>query len=152
MEYIWLVTLLAAVQCVVFGVLTGAARAKGGVQAPAISGNELFERRFRVHYNTLEQLVGFLPGLWAFAMFISELAAAILGVIYLIGGSGCPRQTHRSFRPIPHPKAPSRPQARASRNGGNPAGGNSKENTYVNPFRSNQEILVLASSIRRARR
>ncbi len=85
MEYIWLVTLLAAVQCVVFGALTGAARAKGGVQAPAISGDELFERRFRVHYNTLEQLVGFLPGLWAFAMFISEQIAAIIGVVYLIG-------------------------------------------------------------------
>ncbi len=85
MEYIWLITLLAAVQCVVFGALTGAARAKGGVQAPAISGDELFERRFRVHYNTLEQLDGFLPGLWAFATFISAQVAAIIGVIYLVG-------------------------------------------------------------------
>jgi uncharacterized MAPEG superfamily protein len=69
----------------VFGGLTGAARGKGGVQAPAISGDELFERRFRVHYNTLEQLVGFIPGLWAFATFVSAQIAAILGVVYLVG-------------------------------------------------------------------
>jgi glutathione S-transferase len=85
MEYLWVITLLAAIQFVVFGMFVGAARAKGGVQAPAISGDPMFERRFRVHYNTLEQLVIFYPGLWAFGMFISTNIAGLLGLIYLIG-------------------------------------------------------------------
>lgn len=85
MNYLWIVTLLAAIQFVVFGFLVGAARAKGDVKAPAVSGNENFERRFRVHYNTMEQLVIFYPGLWSFGLFISANIAAGLGVVYLIG-------------------------------------------------------------------
>ncbi len=85
MESLWLITLLAAIQFVVFGGLVGAARGKGKVQAPAVSGDATFERRFRVHYNTLEQLVAFYPGLWAFGLFIDVTIAAGLGVVYLIG-------------------------------------------------------------------
>jgi glutathione S-transferase len=40
---------------------------------------------FRVHMNTLEQLVVFLPSLWIFASFISPLWAAVLGAIYIVG-------------------------------------------------------------------
>ncbi|MGD2167828.1 MAG: MAPEG family protein [Gammaproteobacteria bacterium] len=85
MEYLWIVTLLAAAEFATFGALVGAARAKGGVKAPAVSGDELFERRFRVHYNTLEQLVVFYPGLWSFGLFINAPVAAVLGLVYLIG-------------------------------------------------------------------
>ena len=85
MAYLWIVTLLAAIQFMIFGGFAGAARAKGGVRAPAVSGDELFERRFRIHYNTLEQLVPFYPGLWAFGLLINANIAAGLGVIYLIG-------------------------------------------------------------------
>ena len=85
MEFLWIITMLAAIQFAVFGGFVGAARAQGGVQAPAVTGNELFERRFRVHYNTLEQLAVFYPGLWAFGTFISDDIAAVLGVVYLIG-------------------------------------------------------------------
>lgn len=85
MNYLWIITLLAALQFVVFGFLVGVARNKGDVKAPAVSGDDNFERRFRVHYNTLEQLVVFYPGLWSFGLFVSMNIAAILGVIYLIG-------------------------------------------------------------------
>lgn len=85
MNYLWIVSLLAALQFVVFGFLVGMARGKGNVQAPAVSGDQLFERRFRVHYNTMEQLVVFYPALWSFGMFVSMNIAAVLGVIFLIG-------------------------------------------------------------------
>lgn len=85
MEYLWIITLLAAIQFLVFGAFVGAARAKTGVQAPAMSGDEYFERRFRVHYNTLEQIVVFYPGLWAFGLLLSSTYAAAIGIVYLIG-------------------------------------------------------------------
>jgi len=85
MELIVIVTMLALLEYIVFGVRVGAARGKFNVPAPAISGNENFERYFRVHYNTLEQLIIFIPSLWAFGYYIGFVWASGLGVIYLIG-------------------------------------------------------------------
>ena len=41
--------------------LVGRARTKFGVNAPAVTGHEQFERCFRVQMNTLELLVVFVP-------------------------------------------------------------------------------------------
>ena len=62
-----------------------AAREKYGVNAPAITGNRIFERRFRVQQNTLEQLIVFIPGLYLFAHYVNPLWAAVLGLLYLVG-------------------------------------------------------------------
>ncbi|MEQ8206965.1 MAG: MAPEG family protein, partial [Woeseia sp.] len=56
-----------------------------GVKAPAVSGHEEFERMFRIHMNTLEQLVIFLPGLWLFALYVNPLIAAGIGLVFIIG-------------------------------------------------------------------
>ena len=85
MAYVLLVIVLALLQFVVFGGLVGRARGKYGVQAPAVHGHEIFERYFRVHMNTLEQLVVFLPAIWLFAQFVSPQWAAGLGGVYLVG-------------------------------------------------------------------
>jgi glutathione S-transferase len=85
MAYIDIVTALALLQFVVFGFKVGGARAKYGVKAPAIAGNEIFERYFRVQQNTLEQLIVFVPGLYLFSRYFNPLWAAGLGVVYLIG-------------------------------------------------------------------
>jgi glutathione S-transferase len=85
MAYVDIVTVLALLQFIFFGMQVGRARGKYGVHAPACTGNEIFERHFRVQQNTLEQLVVFLPGLYLFARYLSPLWAAGLGVIYLIG-------------------------------------------------------------------
>jgi len=69
----------------VFLMQVGRARDKYGVLAPATTGNEIFERYFRVQQNTLEQLILFLPGLYLFAHYLNPLWAAGLGLIYLIG-------------------------------------------------------------------
>ena len=85
MELVAIVTLLAITEFIIFGVQVGSARGKYGIQAPATTGHEIFERRYRVHYNTLEQLIIFLPGLWLFGFYIGYTWAAGIGVIYLIG-------------------------------------------------------------------
>lgn len=85
MHYVALVGLLALLQYLVFGMLVGRARGKYGVKAPAVTGNEVFERYFRVQQNTLELLVVFLPALWLFALYASAGWAAILGATYLVG-------------------------------------------------------------------
>jgi glutathione S-transferase len=83
--YIELVTVLALLQFLYFGILVGNARTRYGVKAPAVTGNATFERYYRVQVNTLELLVIFLPALWMASSHIAPLWIAALGAIYLIG-------------------------------------------------------------------
>jgi len=85
MAYVDIVTALALLQFVWFGFKVGQARGRYGVKAPAVAGNEIFERHFRVQQNTLEQLIVFIPGLYLFGHYWNPIVAAVLGVIYLIG-------------------------------------------------------------------
>jgi glutathione S-transferase len=85
MALVEIVTVLALLQFIYFGVLVGRARERFGVKAPAISGHEMFERYFRVQMNTLELLVVFLPALWLATAFVAARWAAVLGAVYLIG-------------------------------------------------------------------
>jgi glutathione S-transferase len=68
----------------IFSFRVGSARGKYDVPAPATTGNEIFERHNRVHQNTLEQLIVFLPALWIFARFTNINGAAVLGIIFII--------------------------------------------------------------------
>lgn len=85
MALVQLVVALALLQFIVFGFAVGWARGKYGVKAPATTGNENFERYFRVQMNTLEQLVIFVPAILLFATVNSATWAAILGAVWLIG-------------------------------------------------------------------
>ena len=85
MAYVTIIAMLAIVQYSIFSFQVGQARGKFGVEAPAISGHEIFDRVFRVHQNTLEQLISFIPGIYAFAFFVSPLWATGIGVVFLIG-------------------------------------------------------------------
>jgi glutathione S-transferase len=85
MAYVDIVTALALAQFLIFGYRVGSARMKFGIKAPAITGNETFERYFRVQQNTLEQLIVLLPGLYLFSRYWNPLWAAGLGVVYLVG-------------------------------------------------------------------
>jgi glutathione S-transferase len=85
MIYADIVIALAVLQLVWFSFRVGGARQTYGIKAPAIIGNELFERHFRVHQNTLEQLVVFLPGMYLFSRYVDPKWAATLGVVYLAG-------------------------------------------------------------------
>lgn len=61
------------------------ARRKCGIDAPTMTGDPLLERTIRVQANTLEWLPLFLPSLWLFAIYWSDLVATILGVIWIVG-------------------------------------------------------------------
>ncbi|MDO9490502.1 MAG: MAPEG family protein [Sphingomonadaceae bacterium] len=67
------------------GIRVGKARSQFGVQAPAVHGNEAFERVFRAHQNTVEQLVMFLPLLAVAAWLWGDLYAAIYGLVWSLG-------------------------------------------------------------------
>mgnify|MGYP003652710499 CR=1 FL=1 len=85
MELVAIVVILAVMQFTVFGALVGKARGTYNIEAPAVTGHPVFERYYRVHMNTLESLILFLPAIFLFATYVHALAAAALGVIYLIG-------------------------------------------------------------------
>ncbi len=85
MAWVLIVIVLALFQFTFFGVAVSRARGRFQVQAPATTGNEVFERYFRVQMNTLEQLLVFLPAIWLFAQFVSPRWAAALGAVYLAG-------------------------------------------------------------------
>lgn len=86
MEPVVIVTVLALAQYMFFGVQVGGARQKAGVKAPAMTGDVHFECVNRVHQNTLEQLIVFLPALWLYAYVVERpLWGAGIGVVYLIG-------------------------------------------------------------------
>jgi len=80
-----IVTLLALLQFFGFGIMVGRARGKYGVNAPAVTGHENFERVHRVQMNTLELLVMFLPALWIAANYASPAIVSGLGCLYLAG-------------------------------------------------------------------
>jgi len=63
----------------------GRARVRFGIRAPATSGNEQFERIFRVQMNTLENAVVFLPALWLAAWYWKPTWASACGAVWLLG-------------------------------------------------------------------
>lgn len=85
MDLIAIVTVLALLQFTWFGIEVGSLRGKHDIKAPAMFGQTEFDRMYRVHYNTMEQLVVFLPALWLYAHMVNPVWGTGLGVVYLIG-------------------------------------------------------------------
>ena len=85
MDYVNLVVFVALVEYVVFGAVVGSTRSKFGVAAPATSGHPEWERLNRIHVNTLEQLIVFIPAIYGFARYVSESWAAGIGIIFVVG-------------------------------------------------------------------
>ena len=80
-----IVTLLSLILYFMMSLRVGQARSQYGIAAPAITGNEDFERVFRVHANTLEWLPIYLPSLWLFAIYWNDRVAAVIGVVWIVG-------------------------------------------------------------------
>jgi uncharacterized membrane protein YecN with MAPEG domain len=85
MKLVSIVAALALIEYAVFVVMAGQARGRYGIAAPATTGHPIFERHFRVQQNTVEQLVIFLPALFLCAHFASEVMAAVLGLVFILG-------------------------------------------------------------------
>jgi uncharacterized membrane protein YecN with MAPEG domain len=85
MEFVAFVIALALLEFAVFGMLVGWARGKYKVAAPAIGGHPVFERYFRAHQNTMEQLVAFVPAMWLFGTYVNPTWAGWLGLVFVAG-------------------------------------------------------------------
>src|SRR5688572_24391686 len=84
MELVYGTILLALLEYIVMSALVGRARAKTGIRAPAMTGHPEFERANRVHLNTLENLIIFVPAVWIFATYVSAAWAAGLGALFVV--------------------------------------------------------------------
>lgn len=85
MEHTVLVILLALVQFTWFSLRVGSARPKYGVNAPKTTGDEQWERLFRVQQNTMEQLILFVPTMLAFSFYVSALWGLLPGLLFIVG-------------------------------------------------------------------
>ena len=85
--YSAIVTILVLALYFYMGSVVGRMRGRHNVVAPAVIGHPEFERAFRVHANTMEQLVLFLPLLWLATLLYNGIAwlPALFGLIFLIG-------------------------------------------------------------------
>jgi glutathione S-transferase len=79
-----IVTLLALLEYSILGVMVGRARQTYGIVAPATTGNPDFERYNRVHVNTLEALIVFLPAVWIFSLSVHYHIGVLLGLLFVI--------------------------------------------------------------------
>jgi len=84
MEVMAIVTIIALLQFMYFGIKVGQQRQKHDVKAPSVTGHSDYERANRIHQNTMEQLVVVLPAMWIFGNFFNPLYAAGLGAVFII--------------------------------------------------------------------
>lgn len=84
MHWVAVITVLVLVEYLVFQGFTGAARQKGKVPAPKTTGDENYERWYRVQLNTVEQLIVFLPALWLCAHLGATTVATVAGIVFLV--------------------------------------------------------------------
>ena len=85
MAWVDLVVMLALLEYLAFLILVGRARGQHGVHAPAMSGHPVVERWLRVQGNTLEQLIVFVPALWAAARYWKPEYMAAVGAAFIVG-------------------------------------------------------------------
>ena len=76
-------TILALLLYVWAAFNVGRMRGRHNVRAPAVTGPPEFERAFRVHQNTQEQLVLFLPALWLFVLLVSAFWGGAIGLVWV---------------------------------------------------------------------
>jgi len=104
MLYTAAVTVLTVLLFFYMGLNVGRMRAKHGIKAPAMTGHDEFERAVRVHMNTLEGAMAFLPVLWIAAIYFGGWIPALTGfvwvvgrVIYMIGYMAAPEKRETGF-------------------------------------------------------
>jgi glutathione S-transferase len=84
-RYTALVTLLAIAFYFFLATRVAVAHGKFNVKLPAMAGNPDFERVVRAHVNTLEWMPTFLVPLWLCAIYLSDITAAVLGLVWIVG-------------------------------------------------------------------
>ena len=84
-RYTAIVTLIAIGFYFFLATRVAVARGKFNVKHPATTGNPDFEPIFRAHLNTLEWMPTFLVPLWLCAIYLSDITAAVLGLVWIFG-------------------------------------------------------------------
>ena len=84
MEAVAIITGLILVQTFYFAIQVGQARARHSISAPVMIGADEFNRAFRVHQNTVEQIVLLIPAMWMFAYYVHSLTAAGIGLAFIV--------------------------------------------------------------------
>ena len=77
-------TLLAVLLTFLFAARVAMLRGKHGIKAPATSGHPDFERAFRVHANTVENLVLVVPLLWIASAYYGGQIPFWIGLVWVI--------------------------------------------------------------------
>ena len=107
MAFVTIIVMLSLIEYCYFGAAVAQARGRHFVKAPATAGDETFERFYRAHHNTLEQLVVFIPAIYATGYYVNELArtpdgwklrAITLNVTWSSGNPDVPRIALRRGR------------------------------------------------------
>ncbi len=80
-----IITVLAAVLVIALGIRVSVLRGKYKIDPPTMTGNPELETAIRIHANTVEAMVVFLPMLWLGATLYSETIAFYLGIGWLVG-------------------------------------------------------------------
>lgn len=83
--YTAIVTLLAVALYFFIATRVSVAHGTFGIKLPATTGNPDFERICRAHANMLEWMPTFLVPLWLCAIYLNDVAAAVLGLIWISG-------------------------------------------------------------------
>jgi len=83
MALVTAVVMLALIEYFIFSLQVGSARGRFGVDAPATTGNVEFERYYRAAANTGEQLLMFIPGMYAFGYYVHPTGAAAAGLLFI---------------------------------------------------------------------
>lgn len=63
----------------------GRARSRFGIMPPHVTGHPQFDRVFRAHQNTVEQMISFLPLLMMVALLYGDRWAALYGGLWVVG-------------------------------------------------------------------
>lgn len=85
MKYTALVTIISLVVTLVLSARVGMMRGRFSIEAPSLTGSSQFERAFRIHMNTVEQLILFVPALWLSTSVLGDLLAAGIGSVWVVG-------------------------------------------------------------------
>ena len=85
MPFTALVTVAALVLTFVLSLRVGNMRRKHGVKAPVSTGHPEFEAANRIHQNTIEQLVLFLPVLWLALYVLGDAITGLIGAVWIVG-------------------------------------------------------------------
>ena len=77
-------TLLAVFLTLALGARVGYLRGKYKIDAPATTGDPQFERAFRTHANTIENLTVFLALLWTATLFYGGQIPFYVGLLWVV--------------------------------------------------------------------